>query len=403
MQEKTSQARLYGHPEVPPDAGTNGGLIPLEHKTHNGVPHVSSPIILNRSSHEVREDRLGSLDEVVERLSPSDQRLVRELVFKLAGRPPQEQPVAEDTQPPDLTGYVQAWAARLTLEGKSPGTVKVYSNLVLTLLRTHPSPTSDDIEAFLMELGKRCRPGVVANMIFALNSFFSHLIRKKIIKSSPVGDIKAPPVPLRVRDIPTTAQITKLLNAPTARLKDRAIILVLVACGLRSAELLNARRRDLDLERRRITVIGKGNKQRIVFMAEQAVAVLEQYLSSAPNSEWLFPGRDPQKTLSPQALDYRFKNLSSRAGIQKVVPHQLRHYFASFMLNHGVSLKDVSHLLGHADPSVTAKIYWHLVDEQQRLAAYEQNNPLQEINEQELRHAAEQLGFDFETGTPGRS
>jgi integrase/recombinase XerD len=133
-------------------------------------------------------------------------------------------------------------------------------------------------------------------------------------------------------------------------------------------------------------------------MAEQAVAALEQYLRSAPNSEWLFPGRDPQKTYRPEALDHRFEDLSSKAGIQKVVPHQLRHYFASFLLNRGVNLKDVSQLLGHATPSVTANIYWHLLDERERLAAYEQHNPLQDIEEQLLRQATEQLSFNFEAG-----
>jgi site-specific recombinase XerD len=351
---------------------------------------------MRENSHGAVGVRHGSLDELVQQLSPSDQRLVRELVFKLAGRPPQEPPVAENTQPQDLTGYVQAWASRLTLEDKSPGTVKVYVNMVLALLRAHPSPTPDDIEAFLLELGKRCGPGRVANMLFALNSFYLHLMRKGIVTSSPVGDLKAPPVPLRVRDIPTTEQIARLLNAPTVTVKDRAIILVLAACGLRAAELVKARRRDLDLERRRITVIGKNNKQRVLPMSKQAADMLEQYLKSAPSSEWLFPGRDPQKTYRQQSLDNRFADLSSRAGIQRVVPHHLRHYFASYLLNHGMSLKDVSMLLGHASPSVTANVYWHTLGEEERVKAYEQHDPLQEIKQAVVQIATTQLVFDFE-------
>jgi len=340
------------------------------------------------------ESRNLTLDDLLKKLTLSERRLIREMAFKLA-YPHSSEP---EYQYPDVTGYVQAWAGRLTLEGKSPGTVKVYVNLVLSLLRIHPSPTPDDIEAFLLELGQRCRPGVVANMIFALNSFYAHLTRKGIVESNPVGDIKAPPVPLRVRDIPTTAQIARLLNAPTVTVKDRAIILVLAACGLRSAELLGCRRCDLDLDGHKITVIGKGNRERIVPMAEQAVVALEQYLRSAPKSEWLFPGRYPKKPYVPAALDNRFEDLSSRAGIQRVVPHQLRHYFASFLLNHGMSLKDVSMLLGHANPSVTASVYWHILGEEERVRAYQQHDPLQQINEELVRQATAQVGPDLRGG-----
>jgi site-specific recombinase XerD len=345
------------------------------------------------------EGRLGSLDEVVQQLSPSDQRLVRELVFKLAGRPPQEPPIAENTQPQDLTGYVQAWASRIALQGIRPSTVKAYISRVRALLRYNPSPTPDNIEAYLEEVNRRCGPGALANIIYAIQSFYSYLQKKAIIKSNPAQDIKAPPVPLRVRDIPTASQVAQLIKAPTVCLKDKAIILTLAACGLRASELINSRRSDVDLERCRIKVIGKGNKQRIVPIAKQALDVLQVYLNSVSNSEWLFQGKTPDRPYAQSALNERFISLSQRAGIRHVSPHQLRHYFASFMLNHGVSLKDVSQLMGHASPSVTANVYWHLLDEPERLAAYEQHNPLQDIDEQLVRQATEQLGFDFKADT----
>jgi integrase len=131
-------------------------------------------------------------------------------------------------------------------------------------------------------------------------------------------------------------------------------------------------------------------------MTLQAVTALERHLQSSPPSAWLFPGRDPSEHLNYHSLIERFHTLCDRAGIMPHIhPHQLRHYFASVLLNAGVSLKIVSRFLGHASPSVTANIYWHLLDEKQQVEAYEQHDPLEKINEELAQLATDQLVLDL--------
>lgn len=123
---------------------------------------------------------------------------------------------------------------------------------------------------------------------------------------------------------------------------------------------------------------------------------MELYINSSPASEWLLQGRKPEERYDQSALDERFRSLCVRAGIvPHISPHQLRHYFASVLLHAGVNLKIVSQLLGHATPSVTANIYWHLLDENERVEAYEKNDPLRSINEEMEQLAARQLRFNL--------
>lgn len=345
------------------------------------------------------ERRAVPLDEILKRLNPAQQRLLRELAYNLAllhgleGRAvlPEEEPV-------DLTEYVDIWVSNLLVhEGRSPRTAVLYRMYVEMLLCVYPCPSLDEVEAFLATRFHKVGPYTHAVSIFAIKSFFSYLSRKGIIAVDPAQYIKAPSIPQRERVIPSAKSVARLLGAPTITNRDRAMILVLAACGLRAAELLNIGRSDVDLERRRVTVVGKGNKQRTVPMTEQTATALEYHIRSFPSSSpWLFPGRDPARCLDQSVLNQRFRTLSGNAGIPLVTPHQLRHYFASTLLNRGVSLKIVSQLLGHANPSVTARVYWHLLDEAERVKAYEEHDPLQEINEEMERMVTGQLSFDFE-------
>lgn len=339
------------------------------------------------------ERRAVPLDDILKKLTPADQRLLRELAYKLAHRQPAECP----EEPPDLRGYVEDWLSSLLVQGRSPRTVSLYRSCAGMLLRDCPKPTRGDIELFLAAgLRKHLSESARANLVYATKSLLSYLMEKGVIAVNPAEHIKAPPIPQRERVIPSPNRIARLLGAPTITNKDRAMILVFAACGLRAAELLGARRSDVDLEKLKITVVGKGNKQRSVPMTEQTARALENHIRSLPSSPWLFPGKDPARPITQWAINERFEILSERAEIAKVTPHQLRHHFASVLLNAGVSLKIVSQLLGHANPSVTANIYWHLLDESERVRAYEEHDPLQEINEEMARMVTGQLSFDFE-------
>ena len=339
------------------------------------------------------------LDEILKKLTPAQQRLLRELAYNLAllhgleGRavPPEEEPT-------DLTEYVDIWVLNLLVhEGRSTRTAQTYRSCVGMLLRVYPCPSLDEVEAFLATRFPQVGPYTQSVSIFALKSFFSYLARKGIIAVNPAQYIKAPRTPRRERVIPSANHVARLLNAPTITNRDRAMIMLLAACGLRAAEMLSIGRSAVSLEKpRRVTVVGKGNKQRTVPMTEQTARALENHIRSLPSSSpWLFPGRDPARGLDQSVLNERFRTLCGDAGIPLVTPHQLRHYFASKLLNAEVSLIIVSQLLGHKNPSVTARVYWHLLDEAARVKAYEEHDPLQEINEEMARMVTGQLSFDF--------
>jgi len=339
------------------------------------------------------ERRAVPLDDLLKKLTPADQRLLRELAYKLAHRQPAECP----EEPLDLRGYVEDWLSSLLVQGRSPRTVSLYRSCAGMLLRDCPKPTRGDIELFLAAgLRKHLSESARANLVYATKSLLSYLMEKGLIAVNPAERIKAPPIPQRERAIPSANRVARLLSAPTITNRDRAMILVLAACGLRAAELLGTRRSDVDLEKLKITVVGKGKKQRTVLMTEQTARALENHIRSLPSSSpWLFPGKDPARPITQWAVNERFEILSERAGIARVTPHQLRHHFASVLLNAGVSLIIVSQLLGHKNPSVTARVYWHLLDEAARVKAYEEHDPLQEINEEMARMVTGQLSFDF--------
>jgi integrase/recombinase XerD len=389
-----------GAGQYPGPAGDNQGHRPdgtagLLTNHPPGEDYNKSPDIRQGATQEASGERTLPLEELLTKLSPSDRRLIRELAYKLAHRPT---PNPQDDQP-DLRGHVDQWALAMITQGKMPSTVKLYRGHIMMLLRQNPRPRQKDVEQLLQSRVFTVGPSALTNTVNALKSFFDYLIDNSIIDIDPTRKIKAPSKPLRERVIPKARQVAQLLSAPAITNKDRALIITFAACGLRASELLSCRRSAVDLERRQITVVGKGNKQRTVRMTQQAATALERHLHSSPPSSWLFPGRDPAKHFDYFSLSERFHTLCDRAGITPAIsPHQLRHYFASVLLHAGMSLKIVSQLLGHASPSITANIYWHLLDEKERIEAYDQHDPLQGINEEMARLVTAQLSFDFENG-----
>lgn len=349
------------------------------------------------------EARNLSLDELLSKLSPSERRLIREMAFKLA------YPRSADAeyQQPNLRYYVERWAKAMITQGMMPSTVKLYRSHIGMLLQQNPRPREKDLQQLLESRVFIVGPSAQTATINALKSFFGYLTDSGIIEIDPARKIKAPPKPLRERDIPKAKEVARLLRAPTVTAKDQALIITFTACGLRAAELVGCRRCDVHLDDREVTVLGKGNKQRTVPMTDQAVHALNRHLDCCPASVWLFPGKDPSRHFDYFSLDERFHTLCDRAGIvPRITPHQLRHYYASVLLNAGVNLKIVSQLLGHASPSVTANVYWHLLDQTERVKAYAQHDPLQKINVELDRLVADQLSFDLVESSPllsGRS
>ena len=157
-------------------------------------------------------------------------------------------------------------------------------------------------------------------------------------------------------------EVVSLLGAVT-NLKHRAILMTLYSAGLRSGEVVHLRIRDIDSARMMIRVEqGKGRRDRYVMLSTELLAVLRSYWLEQRPSGWLFPGRDPRRSLSRGSVEKIFAQARERAGIEKrITPHSLRHSFATHLLERGVNIRVIQRLLGHRSLRST-EIYTHVAE-----------------------------------------
>lgn len=227
----------------------------------------------------------------------------------------------------------------------------------------------------LRYLAERHRQGVSARTsareMSTFRSFFGWMIRENLIDEDPTSAI---PLPKIGRHLPATLseeEVERLLAAPeidTPRgLRDRAMIELLYATGLRVSELVGLRMTNVNLRQGVVRVdSGKGGKDRLVPVGELALDWLQQYLVEARGlllaehkSEALFPGRHG-RFMTRQTFWHAIKRYALAAGIEhRLSPHVLRHAFATHLLNHGADLRSVQMMLGHTDLSTT-QIYTHV-------------------------------------------
>lgn len=223
----------------------------------------------------------------------------------------------------------------------------------------------------------------VARQLSALKSFFRWMKREGRIGEDPTLNVARPKAGRPLPKTLSEADVEALMAAPdlddTVGLRDRAMLEVLYASGLRVSELVGLRVDQINARQGVVRVIGKGDKERLVPLGEEALYWLQRYLRDARpallgmDREVLFPSRRGT-LMTRQTFWYRIKQLAVRAGVNKSLsPHTLRHAFATHLLNHGADLRVVQLLLGHSDLSTT-QIYTHVA--QQRLEAlYQQHHP----------------------------
>ena len=215
----------------------------------------------------------------------------------------------------------------------------------------------------------------VNRKISSLKTFFNFLLKKKLIKSNPFADQIMPKKPISLPKSISEDDVVKLLDAPKADsligLRDRAMLELLYASGVRISELVNIKFSDLDLERNIIKVFGKGSKERLVPFGEDAAQWISAYVEERNKNKYLasikyiFLNNRGTK-ISRHAFWHRLKEYCLEIGLkQGISPHTLRHAFATHLLNRGADLRSVQVLLGHSDLSTT-QIYTHIA--KQRLS-----------------------------------
>ncbi len=208
-----------------------------------------------------------------------------------------------------------------------------------------------------------------ARWLSSLRGFYAWLLREGRVAVDPTRQVERPRIGRPLPHTLTEAEVEALLDAPDTGtvlgLRDRAMLELLYASGLRVSELVNLGMGQLGLQQGVVQVVGKGNKERIVPVGEYALAWLQRYLREARaeihagDTHFVFPGRGG-RPLTRQAFWHRIRRHAVTAGIRKhLSPHTLRHAFATHLLNHGADLRVVQMLLGHSDLSTT-QIYTHV-------------------------------------------
>jgi integrase/recombinase XerD len=228
-----------------------------------------------------------------------------------------------------------------------------------------------DLFAFLAS--RRGRASSAARLVSTLKRFYQYCLRERRMKIDPT--LKLDP-PKRVPRFPKTlseADVEALLASPDVAaplgLRDRAMLETLYATGLRVSELVALKAFEANLDAGVVRVLGKGSKERLVPLGEEAVHWLQQYIASArnsllgkKNSDCLFVTRRGAG-MTRQAFWHLIRRYGARAVPgKKLSPHMLRHAFATHLINHGADLRVVQMLLGHADISTT-QIYTHVARE----------------------------------------
>ena len=278
----------------------------------------------------------------------------------------------------------------LTVErGLSPRTVEAYrSDLGLFFSEARKAPdrvTREDVRAFLTGQRSKGRTGTTAaRRLVALRTFYRFMMLERKIESDPTENVEAPKALKKLPAYLTPDEVDRLLEAPdpskVTGLRNRAILEVLYATGMRVSELTGLTLQQLNAEAGFVLVMGKGSKERVVPLGEEALEWVRRYRRES-RPELLGERTSPALfvtarggALSRQMVWVMIGRCARHAGIAKhLSPHTLRHSFATHLLEHGADLRSVQILLGHADISTT-QIYTHL--EQERLKRiYKQFHP----------------------------
>lgn len=253
----------------------------------------------------------------------------------------------------DLTSYARFLEEKYQIQ--KPATIQ--RNHILQFL------------ANLKDEGKSTR--TLARHVASIRSFHHFLLRDQIVDHDPTEHVENPQIEQKLPKVLHVEEVDALLAAPDISkplgMRDKAMLEIMYATGMRVSELINLRLGDIHLEMGFVRVFGKGNKERIVPLGKPAIQATSRYLSegrpklyrSKYRNDVLFLNHHG-KPLSRQGFWKILKSTAKKAGIHKeLTPHTLRHSFATHLLENGADLRAVQEMLGHADISTT-QIYTHV-------------------------------------------
>ncbi|MEN9705280.1 MAG: hypothetical protein RLZZ393_1159 [Pseudomonadota bacterium] len=269
-------------------------------------------------------------------------------------------------------------------QGLSANTLAAYRADLLALSRwlaTRGTAVTDctraDLLSFIawrVECG--AQPRSTARQLSSFRRFFRHQLREGGVKDDPTAQIAMPKIGRSLPKSLTEEEVESLLNAPPVDeplgVRDRTMLELLYATGLRVSELVGLRQGQVNLNQGVIRIVGKGDRERLIPLGEEAVRWLREFMLGARSdilldrvTDYLFPTRRGDR-MTRQAFWHIIKRYAGKASIDKELsPHTLRHAFATHLLNHGADLRVVQMLLGHSDLSTT-QIYTHVARERMK-------------------------------------
>lgn len=319
------------------------------------------------------------LDPIVSALSqlpPNAQELVSNLIRDLARQHGISVPhtLAPGLQTPQ--DGLPLWEAYLVGENYAQRTIQSYSYYVNRFLAKDPIPTTLSIRQYLAnEMRRGITPSAVHDQIKSLKSFFGYLYDNGLWFVNPMLKIKSPKLAKREREIPPSEDVFKLL----AMVKSKKLLVwlcLLTDTGARYSEATMLQWTQIDLDSREILLHGKGAKDRVVFISKTTRALLIEYRKGLNGDSRVFPSKSKRGAWDACAANRDIARLCRKAGIKKITNHQLRHYLASYLVEHGGegALVGVQRLLGHENIETTSR-YLHTTKEKIR-NLHELHSPL---------------------------
>lgn len=235
----------------------------------------------------------------------------------------------------------------------------------------------EDLLVFLAQkVHEGIQPRTTARFLSTMRRFYQYMVREKLITEDPSALIEAPKLGRPLPKSLIEEEVDALLSAPdvndTLGLRDRCMLEVIYATGLRVSELVGLKMGSINLRQGVIRITGKGGKERLVPLGEESIEWLERYIKESrpellkqKTSDYLFVSRR-NPNMTRQTFWHLLKRYAHKADIAKPLsPHVLRHSFATHLLNHGADLRVVQMLLGHSDLSTT-QIYTHVARERMK-------------------------------------
>ena len=263
--------------------------------------------------------------------------------------------------------------------------LKEFSTFIHHLGKAPSVVDREDIRAFLKQLYDRSLgPRSVARFLVSLRGFFAFLVREGRVTSDPTADVEAPKLDQSLPKHLSTDEVDKLLAQPDVSkplgLRDKAMLELLYATGMRVSELIHVGASDFDMEMGIVRCLGKGSKERLIPVGKSALHAVEAYLrhgrtvlAGKHKPAWLFLNRRGT-ALSRVGFWKILAAYGRRAGLAtKLTPHLVRHSFATHLLERGADLRSIQLMLGHSDISTT-QIYTHVLKERLK-QVYQSHHP----------------------------